>query len=235
MSFIICPVCNKEHIHNPKQCTCGFEGLSLYENNDSYRNKQWFNLYKFTKRVYTHQIPFAVSDLDLITENDCIYVDFVNTKMGLSIVDINTDWLTIATNGMLAFNRKTKALILNVHQIEEDILDESSVHVLFLGQKVHSFTNDCLKQKSFLRYLFVDENNESFISDNHVLFNKTKTKLFVYASLKDETEYYVDKSVKYIQKYAFYYPVHLKTLYLPKGIILEKDSILGDVNIIYYD
>ena len=227
---MICPICKKEHISGCEVCDCGFEGFVTNE------EQQLHKIYKYTKNVYNKKIDFPKNELIVIENSDRIEVDAITTKLGLAVVDLDTEKYTIASNGMLAFNRSVISLIVNTNEIMEKVLDESVVRILFLGKNVQRFSNDFIMQLSSLRYIYVDDENESFVCDNHVLFNQSKDTLYMYASLKEEKEYRVDKDVKRIQSFAFHYPKHLRTLYLPKGVYLESNAILVDeeVRVLYY-
>lgn len=242
-----CPICLTEYEENPKVCSCGFEGIEypFFENDEQEQQfwaRQLFAIYKFTKKVYYKKIDFPPSELTVMNFEENHTVDWVNAPKGLVIVDCigarDGTLPTVASEGMLAFRVDTKALILNVDRAAQGVLDESRVRVLFLGKDFGGFSEDSLIQYSGLRYIFVDEENPHFSADDHVLFNKNKTRLVAFASLHPATKYTVPRTVKSLADYSFFYPRNLKRLYLPKGIRIERHSLQFHDNvspeIVYY-
>ena len=122
--------------------------------------------------------------------------------------------------GALSFQPSIQALIADVKSIKYDFLDESQVEMLFLGKSVENFTSSKSKrffiQYSPIRYIWADSENAHFFADNNVLFNKKQTELIAYARMRPEEEYTVPRSVKRIKNYAFFFPKHLKKLYIYK-------------------
>lgn len=226
-----CPICYQEFDCKISNCpVCGFQGIEKFvwefedkELHDKQQNDELFNIYKFTKNVYFGKIPFEKDMLDVVT-SDKTYVLSASGHRGLAIVDLhNEEKPVVADDGILAFER-TKALIINTDEIKNNFLDESMVRILFIGPDVKSINGD-LFHRAYLKYIFVDTNNKFFSSDNNVLFNKKKTKLILYPSLKNEEEYTVPASVKEFSPLAFRSLKNLKTLYVPKGANLTERAI----------
>lgn len=229
-----CPICYKCFDSKISQCDCcGFDKLIQYPHR--YLNEEeakddedllLFHMLKYTKWVYSGKIPF---EKDIIEINDASYEDKIyvlgaSGQYGLSYVDCHNDARpVVALDGLLAFNR-TKALILNVDTVSSMVLDESQVRILFLGPDVKSIDGGFLRV-GMLKYLFVDSKNKFFSSDNNVLFNKDKTRLILYPSLKNEEEYKVPESVKIIGTGAFRCLKHLKTLYIPTKARLLRNAV----------
>ena len=247
MSRCYCPICFAEYEENPHTCTCGFEGIEypVWGNEPLEREfyqKQLFAIYKFTKQVYYQKREWTAAGLITMEYDGKLTVDGVIQPKGLVVVDKigARDGCppTVAADGLLAFHTDVSALILNVDTAKPDVLDESRVRVLFLGKEFGGFEHHVLIQHSRPRYLFVDEHNPLFCAEDHVLFNKSKTKLITYASLRPTAEYTVPQSVRTLADYAFFYPRYLERLYLPKGIKTGDRSLLfhddARPEIIYY-
>lgn len=242
-----CPICYKSFSSNPKTCPfCGFEGIEQYiaESQDKNANinflrNELFNIYKYTKAVYHGKIPFENDTVETDSdENEGLtHIMSVISNRGLSIVNLhNENMPVVAEDGILAFEH-TKSLIINVDIIKNNVLDESQIRILFLGPDVKKIEGDYL-QRAYLKYIFVDSSNKHYSSENNVLFNKSKTKLILYPSLKNEEEYRVPETVKEYSPKAFRMLENLKTLYIPKSSHFTSSSIGNashpDFKIIYY-
>ncbi len=240
-----CPICYKGFNNNPKTCPhCGYEGieqcLTEFENKalwEEFLKNELFNVYKYTKAVYHGKIPFEKDALEIDRHKNLNHIMSVISNRGLSVVDQHDDSTpVVAEDGILAFER-TKSLIINVDIIKNNFLDESQVRILFLGPDVKEIKGDYL-QKAYLKYIFVDSDNKHYSSENNVLFNKNKTKLIMYPSLKNEEEYRVPETVKEYSPKAFRMLENLKTLYIPKGSRFTSKAIgnaaQSDFKIIYY-
>ncbi|MBQ7225970.1 MAG: hypothetical protein IJX02_05140 [Clostridia bacterium] len=229
-----CPICYKDFESKTTACDrCGFDGIvkcywefegkELYE---SYIQNELFNVYKFAKNVFYKKIPFEKATLDTNTDpEDCkTHILGADGKYGVAVVDLHNDENpVIAEDGLLAFDH-TKALIINTDEIKSNVLDESMVRILFLGPDVKVIEGDYLRG-AYLKYILVDSNNKQFSSENNVLFNKDKTKLILYPSLKNEEEYYVPKTVNEFSPLAFRSLKNLKRLYIPSGAKLTAKAI----------
>ncbi len=220
-----CPICHTEYENNPHACPCGFEGIEypVYESaalTEEYENKRLFKIYKFAKRVVTGELPYAPSELTVYEYDDRIYVEESVDDRGLAYVDRKGDGKrkSFAAEGLVVFRSRTPALYLNTNEAHYNFLDESAVRMIFFGPDFESFDHGYFKPCAPLRYLWVDAKNPFLCAENNVLFNKTQTELISYASLRPETEYRVPASVKKLMPMSFYYPQHLKKLWLPKGI-----------------
>ncbi len=233
MPVCTCPICQREYEHNPKTCACGFEGLTYPQwdtqgrPTKAFEREELFRIFQFTKRVFHREIPYPVSQPSERDGENEVFLDFVSSRQGLVVVD-NVGGVgkpvTVADAGLLAFQTNVKALIINVNRLHSDVLDESRVQVLFLGADVESLRNGILIPRSPLRYICVDSKNQQFHSENHVLFDKDMKRLICYAPDRPEEEYRLPSSVKVLKKYSFFFPRHLKRLYIPRGVKQEDGA-----------
>lgn len=221
-----CPICHAEYEENPRVCSCGFEGIEYpfshesKELSEEYEKKRLFKIYKFAKRVVTGELPYEPSELTVYEYDDQIYVEESVDDRGLAYVDRKGDGKrkSFAAEGLVVFRNRTPALYLNTNEAHHNFLDESAVRMIFFGPDFERFENGYFRPYTLLRYLWVDARNPFISAENNVLFNKNKTELISYASLRPETEYRVPASVKRLMPLSFYFPKHLKKLWLPKGI-----------------
>lgn len=208
-----CPICFREYETNPKTCACGFSELryvDFFSNaSEERRAGQWFDIYKYAKKVYYGQIPMPRDQFLHEAFEDHVLITDAPYGCGVSVVDVDAvdalrDAYTVADAGILAFRTRVSALILNVDEIGTDLLDEACPRMLFLGPRVQKLQNESLKHQT-LRYLFVDPQNPCFTASDHVLFDKSMTVLYCYPTYKPEEEYTVPESVKRIAPRAFGY------------------------------
>lgn len=233
-----CPICGKEYDHNPKICTCGFEGLvflpvyvtdQVREQYAAQQRELDFRVFKFAKQVYYGEKVYPRSELELYPREMCVEVDEALERRGLAVVDPAPEERaglpTVAIEGLLAMRSNVQALILNTTRAEYSMLDECCIKSLLLGADFESFCDGGLMQYAPLRYLWVDGKNKHFAAQDNVLFSKDGGELVLYARARPDEEYVVPKSVKSLGAYSFFCPNYLKKLYLPKGIRISKDAL----------
>ena len=103
---------------------------------------------KFTNIAKTYYAE-KCRDIDIIKLNGSIEIAPILSLSDV-IVDIVETGATLKENGLepketivdmgaYALNRKVQSVILNVDTIDTDFLDESSIHILFFGEKVKRF------------------------------------------------------------------------------------------------
>ncbi len=233
MKRCCCTICKAEYEAPVKICSCGFEGVEypVYEKSElfsEYESRRLFNLYKFTKRVATGAVPYEPSPLSTMDfEDGALTIDEALESRGLALVENvgAKEIKAVARDGLLALRTGVEALILNTYGANAMFLDESCVKVLFFGKDFSELGDGFFYSFSAVRYLWVDGDNPHFSSDNNVMFNKDKTRLIAYARLRPEPEYRVPESVRSLARAAFYYPKHLRRLYLPRGIKIADGAL----------
>jgi len=230
-----CPICRTEYEHNPKVCSCGFEGLVSFESfapargdEEEKQKAELFSIFKFAKRVLYGKTAYRPTHIYEDHFEEYTLIDAASELRGLAVVDCAGTPPTIARDGLFAFDRSVRALILNTNRAARLALDESMIECLLLGAAFEGFEDGKFHPYRPLRYLAVHGDNPYFTGEDHVLFDKKQTRLIYYSSLKPEEEYTVPPSVKTLAAYSFRRPRHLKTLRLPKGIRLEKNAIGQD-------
>lgn len=209
-----CPICFKEHNTELFKCSCGYQRLKKYDDND-----YLFEIYKFTKAIFQRTIEWENSKLDINEDDEKIIIyEVLENDFSISKVELNTSKYIITDQGILPFNLKVKSLIINVDEVDSMLLDESNIRILFIGDKLKKIVNDSFYLCSPVKYIEVDKNNQYFSSNNNVLFNKNQTILLNYARMKKEEEYYVPETVKKIDANAFMHCDYLKRIYVSKKV-----------------
>lgn len=233
-------MCRTEYTHNPKTCQCGFDGLISHklftgrgEDEERLRAAELFSIFKFAKHVLYGKIPYPPTHIFEDKFEDFTLIDAASEPRALAVVDATENAPTVARDGLFAFERSVRALILNTTYASPLALDESFIECLLLGPAFTGFKDGKFHPYRPLRYLAVHGENPHFTAEDNVLFDKKQTGLIHYAARKPEAEYTVPATVKVISAYAFLSPRHLKTLRLPRGIHLQKNALWlnDDVNI----
>lgn len=163
-----CPICLKEyHTSSFDKCECGFEDYHAYDHEDEIL----FKIFKYTKNVFLNRIDYQPSQLEVIYQDKGIsYVDIINSSRGLEVINsISTP--TSAINGVLAFYKDTKALILNCEYADPEFLDESNLKILFIGKNFKGFINIPLHLDR-IKYLYVHKDNPIYKSEYNKLVKK---------------------------------------------------------------
>ena len=245
MWYCKCPICRTEYSHNPKVCTCGFEGLVSWEcfvpsrgDEEEKGKAELFSIFKFAKHVLYGKIAYTPTHIYEDHFEEYTLIDAASELRALAVVDRAGDPPTIARDGLFAFERSVRALILNTNRASRLALDESTIECLLFGAAFEGFEDGKFHPYRPLRYLAVHGDNPHFTGEDNVLFDKKKTRLVYYAPLKPEAEYTVPPSVKTLAPYSFRRPRYLKTLRLPNGIRLEKNTLWLDeenpISVEYY-
>lgn len=237
MEKYLCPICGRAHCVVPYYCECGYyeDKVRNYDDENTYL----FAIYKFSKLIFNKQIEWKQSNFDFMEYGSgIVYIQEIFEKNAIAYVDLDLqDKRTGVEAGVLAFKRNVKSLIINANVINHEMLDESGVRMLFLGNKVDDLT--CFINLS-LKYIEVSKDNPYFTSKNNVLFNKDMTRLIYYCSMKPEEEYVIPKSVKVVADWAFigiHPTLGLKTIHCSKKVKFEdphcSPSPYSHIKIIY--
>ena len=232
-----CPICKRSYETNPRTCACGFEGLVFLPfyigeaerpRYESAQQELSFRIFKFAKQVMSGERSYPCSELSSDEWETRVDILEALEERGLALVDPEAEEAigkpTVAAQGLLSMRASVRALVLNTTAAEYDMLDESHVESLLLGAKFKEFREGGLLQYAPLRYLWVDGKNKHFVARDNVLFDKKEGQLILYARARPGEEYHVPKSVKSLAPYSFFAPLHLKRLYLPRGIRLSPDT-----------
>lgn len=245
MWYCKCPICLTEYQHNPKVCSCGFDGLISEElyvipmGKDKERERlELFSIFKFAKHVLYGKVEYRPTHIYKDSFEEYTLIDAASELRALAVVDSVGNPPTIARDGLFAFDNGVRALILNTNRASKLALDESRIECLLLGADFEGFEDDKFHTYRPLRYLIAHGDNKHFTTEDNVLFDKKMTRLLYYSAQKPEETYKVPLSVKTLASYSFRRPENLKRLLLPDGIKLEKDALWGfedcNISIEYY-
>lgn len=225
-----CPICNKEYPSDDFNCQCGF--TQFHKLTHDYL----FEIYKFSKNIFNGVIDFRCSSLDSIISNDnnTLIYEVLEPKYSIAKVEVDDNY-SICTKGILPWNLNVKSLIINVDEIDYNLLEESNVRMLFIGDKLLTINGCTIKSYPLLKYIEVDKKNPNYCSSNNVLFDKDMKKLILCARDKNEEEYVIPSSVREVGQWAFYHCEHLKKIHASKKVHFNHDAIipLGSIEVIY--
>lgn len=217
-----CPICYKDYEQFPDVCECGYSAFKKeYLDYDA----QLFRIYKYAKQIFLGLIPYEPTKLLINEFEKYIYIDdIIGEKRGIAYINlVGKTKPTYAYEGLLAMFNRIKVLILNCDYVSCDLLDESSVKILFLGKDFKGFMSGDFLQPIDFRYIYVDKRNPYFEVRDNVLIDKQTMSIIVYPRDKKGEEYKVDKDIKNISQYTFKYLNHLKKIYIPHNLSLNND------------
>ncbi|MGM9900324.1 MAG: leucine-rich repeat protein [Bacilli bacterium] len=160
--------------------------------------------FAYCENLKSINIPDTVTKIGNKAFNNCTNLVFNNIN-GLKYID---NWLIDATTAIMrndelldstigicpyAFyqNQNLDKVIIpsKVKAIFEGTFEESSIKELVIGDQLESIDIYAFKNTINLESVDVSVNNNYFSSSNGVLYNKEQTKLILYPSSKENTEY----------------------------------------------
>ena len=229
MEIIFCPICKKTHESVPFKCDCGYEEDRFDAVDYDDQKQYYFSIYKFSKLIFNKKIEWNQSKYarnDYVGE-DIVAIQEIYEDKAVAYVDLQVENKTVyAEPGILAFNYNVCSLIINVDELDHEMLDESGVRILFIGDRV-KYINEFINLS--LKYIEVDKNNPYFTAKNNVLFTKDMKELILYANLKEDEDYYIPKTVKRVRPWAFvnvYYGKNkLKVIHCSKDVKFEDTRV----------
>lgn len=89
---------------------------------------------------------------------------------------------------------------------------------IYIGKSISSIVSDAFAGLDNLETIEVSEENNNFISENGVLYNKDKTTLICYPAGKKDSSYIIPDSVTSIGEYAFYKCTSLSSVTIPDSV-----------------
>ncbi len=91
---------------------------------------------------------------------------------------------------------------------------------------VTSIGDDVFSNCGHLEDIFVDENNQHFVSENGILFNKDKTEIIKFPEGKDIEKYAIPDTVTKIRTSAFF-SSNIKSIEIPDSVTSIGDSVFA--------
>lgn len=110
----------------------------------------------------------------------------------------------------------------SVRSIEDNAFDKCLIEGLYIPESVESIGTSAFS--GVVGAITVDANNESFFSENGVLYTADKTRLIRYPSAMTETEYHIPDTVTVIDSAAFYNNRNLQSVEIPNTVTEIGDS-----------
>ncbi|MBR5825733.1 MAG: leucine-rich repeat domain-containing protein [Clostridia bacterium] len=185
-------------------------------------------------------IPYGVKSIGDGAFSSCY--EFTNVTIPDSVTSIGINAFLACKNitnivipdsvinlGRGAFDRCSAATSItignNVRSIGGSTFNDcDKVESIYIPASVTGIESSAFSDWHSLKEIIVDENNENYISEQGILFNKDKTQLVKYPSSKEGTIYTVPESVEQFGDYEVF--GHCK--YLEEIVIGSKVTSLGD-------
>ena len=176
-------------------------------------NSAFSSCYNFTNII----IPDSVTSIGIYA--------FLACKNITSIVIPDS----VITLGRGAFDRCSAATSItigkNVRSIEVSTFNDcEKVESIYIPASVTKIESSAFSGCYSLKEIEVDENNENYISEDGILFNKDKTRLVKYPSSREGTTYTVPESVESFGNYEAFGDCK----YIEEVILGKKVTSLGD-------
>ena len=106
-----------------------------------------------------------------------------------------------------------------VTKIDRYSFDEASnVKTIVIPQSVYNIVTIAFNNLSGLQEFIVDENNQTYSSEDGILFSKDKKKIVKYPSGKQGTEYIISPEIETIGENAFEYCQNLEEIFISDGV-----------------
>ena len=106
--------------------------------------------------------------------------------------------------------------------LDEAVFNNCGIKTLYLSD------NATISERTFfncrnLKWIDVSNNNNYYLSENGVLYNKAKTEIIFYPPMKEATTFSIVDSVKKINQWCFSSNIYLQTVDIPDSV-----TFLGD-------
>jgi hypothetical protein len=113
-------------------------------------------------------------------------------------------------------NLKTVTVLDGVEKLEDLVFYNcANIETITIGKDVNSIGSDAVSGSASI---IVDAANVNFLSEDGVLYNKTKTTLLSYPVRKADSSYSIPTGVQIIAEYAFRDNIYIQTVTIPFGV-----------------
>lgn len=173
----------------------------------------FFDMPALTSIEVNAESAYSVQDGVLYKGNELVYYISSNPATSFTVPE-NVTYIY-----SFAFNFADKLQTLNI-----------GAGVAYIGEYGQSKTAEAFICLDNLTAITVDPANASFSSENGVLYDKNKTRLYYFAGGKkvDGGQYTVDAGITSITAMAFAYNKNITSIYIPSGVLsIGTDCFLG--------
>ena len=171
-------------------------------------------------------IPEDVTSIESFAFSGCTSLTSINIPEGVTSIG----WSTFGECSGL----KNITIPNSVTSIERYAFSDcSSLRNIEIPENVTQIGGGIFLRCTNLESINVSANNEDYVSEDGILFNKEKTKIISYPiGRKDIKEYEIPSTVTTLEEYAFGYS-SLESIIIPEGVISIGNNAIPETTIIY--
>lgn len=156
-------------------------------------------------------IPDSVTSIGKLAFRECYSLTDITLSNSLTNIDVEAfEYCTNLTNIILPDS------VTNIGS--EAFYYCSSLTSITIPRGVTNIGYSIFKGCTGLKEISVDSNNNNYSSEDHILFNKDKSKIICYPIAKDGKEYNIPTGVKEIEGNAFYECRNLTNIIIPNSV-----------------
>ena len=138
-------------------------------------------------------------------------------------------------NGVRYSGLEIKSITIpnTVTSIGDNVFSElNDIEKIEIPKSVKTIGNNVFVSSRALKEIIVDKDNENYISENGILFDKKKEILIAYPCNKEGSVYNVKENVTKISDYSFYQNLNLLNISIPSSVKQIGKGAFGDAELL---
>lgn len=158
-----------------------------------------------------------LTDVEMADTVTSIGKDVFSCTFKLQSIKISKNLKTIGEGAFSFSGIKAFDFPSTVTTIGDRAFNSSSLQSVSIPKGVTTIYSSAFANCQNLKEIKVDKDNKNFCTSNGILFNKSKTKLYLYPAGKTTSSYYVPKTVEKVLRMAFY-GAKIRYLEIPSSV-----------------